>query len=348
MPKVMKLKTRRDAAIFIAAVAAFCLTAVTISAYLTMPPDVFDQTFRHRNILTVVLSASVAAMFSRMALAQQRLHERLAEARAREAEREARARITLQQAKDEAEAACRAKDRFLAKMSHELRTPMNGVLGVAALLAASPMDPEMREKLRLLQASGEDMMALVNDLLETSMADYGAARITRRPTNVAMMLRDLVLSLEPIAARAKTRLRLNVDPQLDADWSLDDRRIRQVVSNFATNAIKYASEDDIAIRARYTEAGDLRIEVADRGPGVPPALRDRIFERFIQIEDGREQSVDGVGLGLSICREIAAAMGGATGVEPATPRGSIFWFQSPIDAAEARLPDESADEALVA
>lgn len=242
----------------------------------------------------------------------------------------------LDAARRAAVAASAAKSAFLANMSHEFRTPLNGVLGVAALLEATPLDPRQRELLALLRSSGKALLAMVDDVLDLSMAEAGGLRLKAEVFRPAAVLDEVTRLLASDVDPARLAIEARADAGCAATLRGDATRFRQVLWNLLGNAIKFAPEGRIAATLAATPAvGRIRIDgvVEDTGPGVPEADRERVFERFQQAGDPGGDRPPGAGLGLAICRAIVEAMGGAIGVETAEGGGARFRFHLLLDPA---------------
>ena len=251
-------------------------------------------------------------------------------------------------ARDAARSATDAKSRFLAHMSHELRTPLNGVLGLAQALAVDPaLAPAQRERARTLEAAGRHLVAVANDVLD--LAKIEAGRFELRPTRVALpdLLRECADWVRAAASDKRVTLQIAVSPTIPASVLADSVRVRQLVLNFLSNAVKFTPPGG-QVELRATAAapprpGDpvkVRIEVTDTGPGVPDNLRKEVFGDFVQLGD----RPDGTGLGLAIAAHIAARMGGRIGCgsNPSAPggRGAQFWTELPLEPATA--PEDAA------
>ena len=248
-------------------------------------------------------------------------------------------------ARDAARTATEAKSRFLAHMSHELRTPLNGVLGLAQALAADPaLAPAQRERARTLEAAGRHLVAVANDVLD--LAKIEAGRFELRPSNVALpeLLRECADWVRAAAADKRLSLHVAVSPGVPPSVVADGTRLRQLVLNFLSNAVKFTPPGGrVELRATATTANPagpagrvpVRIEVRDDGPGVPETLRTEVFGDFVQLVE----RPDSAGLGLAIAAHIAARMEGRIGCEanPAAPggRGAMFWTELPLEPAPA-------------
>ncbi|MET0294837.1 MAG: ATP-binding protein, partial [Phenylobacterium sp.] len=222
----------------------------------------------------------------------------------------------------------------LASLSHEFRTPLNGVLGMARLLEGTRLTAEQRSYVAALTESGEHLLSLVNDVLD--YARLGAGKVELRPAPMAVedLLRSVCELLSPKAQ----------EKGLEIAWAApagagrilaDEGRLRQILLNFAGNAVKFTQAGGVMIGVSQRPGGRLRFLVEDTGPGVSPEARAGIFEAFAQAELGAQAG--GAGLGLAIARSLAGAMDGQVGVRAAAGGGAAFWFEAafPAVAAEA-------------
>ena len=226
------------------------------------------------------------------------------------------------------------RDRFLAKVSHELRTPLHGILGVARLMHLESQDAAALRRLELIEGSGRQLQALINDLLDASVIAAGQFTLHEADFELAELLDQ---AAEVFALRAADK-GLQFTRQFDLPrpyWLRGDAaRVRQVVHNLLGNAVKFTVQGRVTLRAGRDAAWDrLRISVLDTGPGLAPADLARVFEPFQQAPGGR--LADGVGLGLTIAREIAGAMGGSLTAQSTPGEGSAFHFDLSLPAAPA-------------
>ena len=221
----------------------------------------------------------------------------------------------------------------LAGLSHEFRTPLNGVLGLARLLEATPLTGEQRSYVDALRESGEHLLGLVNQLLD--FARLGASAIEVQSDEVALedLLRGVCELTAPRASEKGLEIGWWIAPGLGRIRG-DEGRLRQVLLNYVGNALKFTREGGVLVSAAPAGAGRIRLSVRDTGPGVSEAERERIFEPFVQTDprvDG--VSLGGAGLGLAIVRSLAAAMRGSAGVSPAPGGGADFWLELPAPRA---------------
>jgi signal transduction histidine kinase/ActR/RegA family two-component response regulator len=245
---------------------------------------------------------------------------------------------------DSAEAANRAKSTFLANMSHEIRTPLNGVLGVADLLMRSGLGEPQQDLVRAIQESGTLLNGLLTDLLDLARVEAGMAEL--RPVDVD--LRDLVRSVGVLfqGAASKKGLTLKVDIRddspADAQVSCDPMRLRQVLGNLVSNAVKFTETGEVALVVERF-GREIRFQVRDTGAGFDDALKALIFQRFRQGDSSATRKQGGAGLGLAICDEYVRLMGGELDCESALGVGSTFGFSLDLPARAAVGPPTASD-----
>ena len=243
----------------------------------------------------------------------------------------------LVEARDHAEAANRAKTDFLAAMSHEIRTPLNGVLGMAAALETTPLSDLQRRMLGVINESGQSLMTLLSDILDLSKIESGHMEFEETPLDLGASL-QAVASLYEETARAKDLgFTLHVGDGARGVFLGDPTRIRQVLQNLVSNAMKFTASGSVEVRADAVPLGDGRreitFEVIDTGVGISAEAQGRLFSKFMQAESSTTRKFGGTGLGLAICRELVHAMGGEIGVDSEEGRGSRFWFSLPLTLA---------------
>ena len=253
----------------------------------------------------------------------------------------------LAEARDAAEAAAQARSDFLAVMSHEIRTPLNGVIGVADLLSGMQLDAAQLEYVRLIRESGSHLLNLINDILDFSRLEASRMQLEAVDFDPNVVMRD-VAGLFLAQAGAKG-LELRVQTAEPGPVTGDPGRLRQILLNLVSNAVKFTSQGGVTLSLGQEAAEDGRVRllfrVADTGLGIGPDAIGRIFDEFIQVDGSISRRFGGSGLGLAICRRLAELMGGTIAAESQPAIGSVFRFDVTLPRAAEAPPPETAPEA---
>ncbi len=264
------------------------------------------------------------------------------------------AQQALAAARDAAEAANRAKSAFLANTSHELRTPLNGMIGLARLAQDTrTAEAQRRQYLDQIVESAQSLAGIISDILDLSKIEAGRLQLETTSFDLGALLRTLQRTYSTLAEARGLTLTLQTPPALPGPplgvASGDALRLRQVLSNFLANAIKFTAVGGVAWRARRLDAAGaggaastVRFEVQDSGPGIAAEAQARLFEPFTQADQSTTREFGGTGLGLSICRQLATLMGGSVGVHSVPGQGSLFWAELPLPAVAAPPADTPA------
>lgn len=254
-----------------------------------------------------------------------------------------------QRRRQEAEAATRAKSAFLANMSHEIRTPMNAILGLAYMLQRDDPRDDQRERLTTMGEAARHLLGIINDILDISKIEAGELVLEKSPVDLSGVVRKVVDMVGPAAREKGLTLSVETDPAAVARPFLGDAtRLSQALLNLASNGVKFTrvGQVRILVRSLAEEAGrqQLRFEVSDSGPGIPPDVLAGLFRPFRQGDNSTTRLHGGTGLGLSITRQLARLMGGDAGASSTLGEGSTFWFSVWLDC----LPETATIPAVAA
>ena len=250
---------------------------------------------------------------------------------------------------ERAEAENRAKSGFLAVMSHEIRTPMNGVLGLATTLLETKLDAEQREAVLTIRESGDNLQRILNDILDLSKLEAGRFEFEAIDFSPLALVEAVAAVIRASATNKGLTVRVDVDPKLPPTLRGDVARIRQVLLNLASNAVKFTKRGEVTIAVACQSRGDLltRLEwrVTDTGMGIAPDRVERLFTDFAQADGSISRRFGGTGLGLAICRRIIEQMGGSIGVTSTPGEGSTFSFGLSLPWSDKAISDQRVDRA---
>lgn len=269
----------------------------------------------------------------------------------RNIDQEKRNELDLIEARQAAESANEAKSLFLATVSHEIRTPLNGIYGMAQAMARDGLPDEQRERLEVICRSSESLLSIVNDVLDLSKINAGKVELESIDFDPVELAQGVRATFAALAAAKALELRVDASPAARDVFRGDPGRVRQVLSNLVSNALKFTTAGAVVIGLDHGPEG-LRLSVADTGVGIAPDRQAHIFESFVQADSSTTRHFGGTGLGLSICRELVRLMGGALSVTSEPGAGSTFVVTLPLArgsraALAAPAPDsEPAPEAL--
>lgn len=248
----------------------------------------------------------------------------------------------LRRARRHAERANTAKTQFLANMSHEIRTPLNGVVAMADVLHRSDLKDKDRDLVDVIRSSAGTLERLLNDILDSARIESGELRLEAAPFNICAMLEG-VQQLWNVRARDKgVQLELLGCPELDRVVTGDVARLRQVLNNLVSNALKFTDAGTVTIKAEPLEGDHIRFSVIDTGVGFDETVRQRLFGRFQQADESITRRYGGSGLGLNISQNLIALMGGDMSCESQPGKGSRFWFDVQLPVVAAGSAEESA------
>ena len=241
----------------------------------------------------------------------------------------------LKEQMERAELANHMKSRFLANMSHELRTPLNSIIGFTEIIhdgKAGPVTADQKEYLGDVLDSSRHLLQLINDVLDLAKIEAGKTSVSLEPVDIASLLNQARSLLRTQSEKRRIRIQVDADPLVQGVVG-DAARLRQVLYNFLSNAIKFSHEGgEVSVRAKREGAGHYRLEVEDQGIGIAVEDRAQLFGEFLQLDAGSNKKYQGTGLGLSLSKKIVELLGGQVGLESELGKGSTFFAVLPLVA----------------
>ncbi len=342
--------------------------ATALGATLALAADAVTggQSWR---MAALVLTAATAAIVGYLAYASRHYEQHMRDAAdiaarseaerselQRELQRRSQLEQQLRQAKQDAESAVMAKGEFLATMSHEIRTPLNGIVPMLDLLMHNKLPPDQAEMVHTAFLSSQQMLRIVDDILDYSKLEASKLQLESTTFNLRETLESVIQLMERPAQSKGLRLNLQIDPSVRLPVRGDSVRLRQVLSNLISNAVKFTERGSIALTVRRigetSAQHQLRFEVRDTGIGIAQAAQERLFQAFSQADASTTRLYGGTGLGLAISKRIIDLMGGRIGVESDAGQGSTFWFEIPMlkvqgDILAAKPAEHSSGRVLL-
>jgi len=324
-------------------IALFCVLVIVVTRVIAAAFHERDR-LRHR---IVTHQQRISAMRRHVVHLRRDIQARERTLRAREAELNRAmsghqaALAELKSARHLVDAAQRSSGHFVAMMSHEIRTPLHGLMATIDMLRDEPLSPEGRHRIGIARVSARTLLNIANDILDLSRIEAGAFPLEHKPFDLASVVREVVDEARARAQSLGLELRVTTEGLLPRSFIGDPARIKQILANLVSNALKFTSLGGVSVLARY-DGRRCAIDVVDTGEGVPEGKRDVIFEPFVQVGSKAQRRAGGAGLGLPISRRLCEAMGGSLVLMSTGPGGSTFRVSLPLEASgEEPLEDQS-------
>ncbi|MEZ9317071.1 response regulator [Vibrio lentus] len=255
-----------------------------------------------------------------------------------------------ERAKDHAIQASKAKSSFLANMSHEIRTPLNGVIGISEILSDTPLTPTQRDYVDTIETSSQLLLSLINDILDFSKIESGMLLISPHSASIRESIYDIASIVAPKAKEQKISVNVDITPDTPARVMIDDHRLRQILMNFMSNAVKFTAEGGVTLSIKTLEQSNdnvtIRFAVRDTGIGIDKQQQKQIFEPFAQEDDSTTRQFGGTGLGLAISTQLVELMGGQIQLDSVKGEGSCFYFDLALPV-DLMLPKPSTASANI-